>query len=508
MIRLSTRYVQRNDIARNLVPIARKNATIYFDKNRTTSAKRNHFPFIPATAMTFHKSQGGTFDQIVYSYDKKHDQQLFYVALSRVTSIEGLFNVSSDNNCTFYRGRRTPGSLLPLKNEFTRLAGNTLRTNQDSILEFLRAKQSALFLIFNCQSLRAHNNDLTDAVTQECLTVTSRPIGDLCPVKCILLNGQKVFSVVVYISPNQHINDIVKFLHFVLLPYTPGGVAELGEDYDKMSMILEGDFNIKFSSDEAQPLISFLENRLNLKMNTARNIPSTNYKTTLDGVFSRFLNDIKSEIYISYFSYHKPIITFLYNEVIDRIRKKIGEGPIYVSIDETTDVEGRYVANVVVGLMHEDKCSKSYLLTCEELSNLYDIKSNFGFITQSILKLENATLLLDENLEIVENTKSKLGQNKGPIAEKIDKKYKNVLEKNIGLKAMSTIGNILNGNNVDEDFPNLTPGEVTKFRYAKITSCDVERSFSKYKNILRSNRRSFIFENLKHHVVVSCNSFE
>jgi len=131
------------------------------------------------------------------------------------------------------------------------LAVNTLRTNQDSILEFLRAKQSASFLIFNCQSLRAHNNDLTDAVTQECtflmlsetwirndehisipnfdcrvqfkregeragrvaiyqkqntshittpnmdieyrqttgLTVTSRPIGDLCAAECILPNG-------------------------------------------------------------------------------------------------------------------------------------------------------------------------------------------------------------------------------------------------------------------------------------------------------------------------------
>ena len=127
--------------------------------------------------------------------------------------------------------------------------------------------------------------------------------------------------------------------------------------------------------------------------------------------------------------------------------------------------------------------------------------------TQCILKLENASLLLYGNLEIVENTISKLGQNKGPIAEKIDKKYKNVLEKNSGLKAMSTICNILNGNN-DKNFPNLTPGEVTKFRYAKITSCDVERSFSKYKNILRSNRRSFIFENLRHHVIVSSNSFE
>lgn len=50
---------------------------------------------------------------------------------------------------------------------------------------------------------------------------------------------------------------------------------------------------------------------------------------------------------------------------------------------------------------------------------------------------------------------------------------------------------MLNGNNVDEEgFPNRIPGEVTKFSQAKITPCDVERrSRSKYKNILRSNRR-------------------
>lgn len=43
----------------------------------------------------------------------------------------------------------------------------------------------------------------------------------------------------------------------------------------------------------------------------------------------------------------------------------------------------------------------------------------------------------------------------------------------------------------------------TKFKYyAKITSCDVEQSFSKYKNILlKFNRKSFTYENLKHHVI-------
>lgn len=46
---------------------------------------------------------------------------------------------------------------------------------------------------------------------------------------------------------------------------------------------------------------------------------------------------------------------------------------------------------------------------------------------------------------------------------------------------MFTIRKILNGNNLDEDFPSIIPGEITKFKYAKITSC-VERNFSKYKN--------------------------
>lgn len=39
--------------------------------------------------------------------------------------------------------------------------------------------------------------------------------------------------------------------------------------------------------------------------------------------------------------------------------------------------------------------------------------------------------------------------------------------------------------------------------------CDIKRSFSKYKNIiLRSNRRSFSFKNLIHHVIILCNTFE
>ena len=48
---------------------------------------------------------------------------------------------------------------------------------------------------------------------------------------------------------------------------------------------------------------------------------------------------------------------------------------------------------------------------------------------------------------------------------------------------------------------------LAKLKYAPCTSCDVERSFSRFKAVFRSNRQSFAFENLREHLVVHCNMF-
>lgn len=60
----------------------------------------------------------------------------------------------------------------------------------------------------------------------------------------------------------------------------------------------------------------------------------------------------------------------------------------------------------------------------------FTLKSNFSFITHSIIRLGIASLSLDESLEIVENTKIKLGQNKGTTAEKVNRKLLKILENN------------------------------------------------------------------------------
>lgn len=310
---VAAKYMQKKNIPKDLVPIAQRSSTVNLNNNRTITAKRKHFPITPACAMTIHKSQGGTFDNIVYTYERGHAQQLVYVALSRVTNIEGLFIVSPTDDHVFYRGRKHSSSTGALSKEFVRLTENPLRTFQDILLDFIKSKIT--LFSFNCQSLRAHCNDLIDNVTQNCtilmlsetwaenndpidipnfdccvqykrshrraagvaiykngrsshvitphmdityrqsigLGVAIQDVGDMCAAECLLPNGQTVISVAIYVSPNQTIEKIVDFIHFVLFPFTEGGSRLLNKDYHLRPMILTGDFNTDFSTPRAEP---------------------------------------------------------------------------------------------------------------------------------------------------------------------------------------------------------------------------------------------------------------
>ncbi|KAJ4426495.1 hypothetical protein ANN_27309 [Periplaneta americana] len=48
--------------------------------------------------------------------------------------------------------------------------------------------------------------------------------------------------------------------------------------------------------------------------------------------------------------------------------------------------------------------------------------------------------------------------------------------------------------------------DILLFKYARLTSCDMERSFSQYKSLFRDNRHAFVMENLEMTFVVHCNS--
>ena len=54
----------------------------------------------------------------------------------------------------------------------------------------------------------------------------------------------------------------------------------------------------------------------------------------------------------------------------------------------------------------------------------------------------------------------------------------------------------------------LTAGDLVYFKNAPVVSVDVERSFSRFKNVLSDNRRSQTSDNLLKLVVFYCNNSE
>ncbi|GFV76733.1 ATP-dependent DNA helicase [Trichonephila clavipes] len=128
--------------------------------------KRFHIPLVCACATTIQISQGSTFPEIVYEYEKHHSQSLLYIALFRVTSIEGLYITTPNNDKTFYHGRRTSTSTIDLQAEFKRLSLNKLATINEHLIEFMNNRRGLSLFTFNCQSLRTHIDDLDDSIVK------------------------------------------------------------------------------------------------------------------------------------------------------------------------------------------------------------------------------------------------------------------------------------------------------------------------------------------------------
>ncbi|XP_058839321.1 uncharacterized protein LOC131694833 [Topomyia yanbarensis] len=146
-------------------PISKRSANIKL--SGTIKCKRIQFPVVSACALTVHKSQGGTFSEIVYDYDKSQDQQLVYVGLSRVSSLQGLYLTNPTNAFKFHhaKGSNSP-KMQDLRNELQRLGNHRLRTLGDELCEVITNSDPASTLIsINVQSLKAHAMDIaTDRI--------------------------------------------------------------------------------------------------------------------------------------------------------------------------------------------------------------------------------------------------------------------------------------------------------------------------------------------------------
>lgn len=127
-------------------------------------------------------------------------------------------------------------------------------------------------------------------------------------------------------------------------------------------------------------------------------------------------------------------------------------------------------------------------------ANLIYIKSNFGFLPETIKCLEKSGVPLNDAITLIENTKISLQKCNGQKGKSVYEKFKKILSKNEGFDTLSKISKILNGKSESIELgEDLSANDMTFFKYAPITSTDVERSFSRYKNVLTDKRRSIFF---------------
>ena len=133
------------------------------------------------------------------------------------------------------------------------------------------------------------------------------------------------------------------------------------------------------------------------------------------------------------------------------------------------------------------------------------------FLPKPLLNYKKKNVLLSDSLAVVQNVKQKFSVLKGNLGKPVLTKLKTVFEKNNGLAVLEKISKILDGEDGSEltdfsKFPDdYSSDDIVYFKYAPITSVDIERSFSAFKTILSNNRRSFAFENLRKHLIIQCN---
>jgi hypothetical protein len=148
------------------------------------------------------------------------------------------------------------------------------------------------------------------------------------------------------------------------------------------------------------------------------------------------------------------------------------------------------------------KDCQTVLKNQEIKQNLAFLKANYKFVSTTIKKLESTGLTLVEAVEIINNFQIAVSRVPGRVGKIVTTKLNEVLSKNTGYKVLENISNIFKGDIV-ENFE-VEVSLVAKFKYAPLTSVDVERSFSHFKNLLSDRRRSFSVQNIEKHLIIAC----
>jgi hypothetical protein len=114
-----------------------------------------------------------------------------------------------------------------------------------------------------------------------------------------MVNGEKVLIVTLYLSINTPIDDCKRFVLIQLGTFAPKFSEEYSivpeEGHNTIRIILAGDFNIELKKENETSVINMEE--------------TFGLKSYIDMVFARNFDNLKCANYITYFSYHRPILS-------------------------------------------------------------------------------------------------------------------------------------------------------------------------------------------------------
>jgi endonuclease/exonuclease/phosphatase (EEP) superfamily protein YafD len=81
------------------------------------------------------------------------------------------------------------------------------------------------------------------------------------------------------------------------------------ESRNTIPVILSADFNIDLKKKENETFLTYMEETFGLKLTSNPQCSTTRSKSCIDMVFARNVDNLKCENYITYFSYHRPILS-------------------------------------------------------------------------------------------------------------------------------------------------------------------------------------------------------
>ena len=140
-------------------------------------------------------------------------------------------------------------------------------------------------------------------------------------------------------------------------------------------------------------------------------------------------------------------------------------------------------------------------------THLVFIKAHFTDIPVVLTKLQSRSLTAPAAWRLFSDVLHPFFEIQLP---KLQQKVRDVLQRNSGLLQLIPILQLLDPTCSTLELslgkaPDLSVSALAAFNFAPLTTVDVERSFSRYKGLLRSDRTNFTEENLRKYMFVMCN---